>query len=240
MRKARRRRHHDAGKRADRHCYEPIGFLKICPNGRIPAITDPNKGEGDGFHVFETAAIILYLQEQYDPDNVFGFDANDKDAALLRSEALQWIFFIHGGIGPMQGQANHFNHYAPEKIPYAQKRYTNETARLYSVLEARLKDRDWLVGPGRGKYTVADVNAYPWVHMGVYSGLSDDQVGPNVRAWIQRNWQRSAVQKGVRVPSFNDLWPEMIKLGFAERYGKEVAERSSKNAKWILAGNNKK
>lgn len=75
------------------------------------------------------------------------------------------------------------------------------------------------------------------MHMGVYSGLKDEDVGPNVRAWIQRNYEREGVKKGVAVPSANDLWEEMIKPGFAERHGKTVAERSAKNAKWIQAGN---
>jgi glutathione S-transferase len=78
-------------------------FLKINPNGRIPALTDPNKGSGEGFHVFETAAMLVYLQEHYDPDNLFSFAANEQDADLQRSEILQWIFFVHGGVGPMQG-----------------------------------------------------------------------------------------------------------------------------------------
>ncbi|PWN38105.1 glutathione S-transferase C-terminal-like protein [Meira miltonrushii] len=200
-------------------------FLKICPNGRIPAIVDPNRGSGDGFNVFETAAITIYLQENYDPENHFNFSKNEKDGDLYRSEVLQWIFFIHGGIGPMMGQANHFNHYAPEKIPYGQERYTNESARLFAVLEERLKDRDWLVGPGRGKYTIADMNGFPWVMMGRHSGVPDAKIGPNVQAWIERQWNRDAIQK------------EMLKPGYAEKHGKTIAEKSQQNAKWIREGN---
>ncbi|MCO5556112.1 hypothetical protein L7F22_009656 [Adiantum nelumboides] len=212
-------------------------FLKICPNGRIPAIVDPNRGSGNGFNVFETAAITIYLQENYDPENHFNFSKEEKDGDLLRSEVLQWIFFIHGGIGPMMGQANHFNHYAPEKIPYGQERYTNESARLFAVLEDRLKDRDWLVGPGRGKYTIADMNGFPWVLMGRHTGVPDEKIGPNVQAWVERQWQREAVQKGLRVPTFNELLPEMLKPGYAAKHAKTIAEKSQQNAKWIQEGN---
>ncbi|KAG8996623.1 glutathione S- transferase, nitrogen catabolite repression regulator, partial [Tulasnella sp. JGI-2019a] len=131
-------------------------FLKINPNGRIPAITDENR---DNFNVFESAAILLYLVQHYDPDFKFMFDpVND---ANNYSEALQWIFFTHGGIGPMQGQAAHFFRFAPEKIPYAIDRYITEVKRLYSVLESRLQSRDYLVGDGRGRYSIADMNCFP-------------------------------------------------------------------------------
>lgn len=132
-------------------------FLKLNPNGRIPTLVDRSRGD---FAVFETAAINLYLAQQYDKEFQFWFnpleDSNDY------SEMLQWIFFAHGGVGPMQGQSNHFNRYAPESIPYAKKRYFEETKRLYGVLQLRLADRDWLAGPGRGKYSLADIKAYPW------------------------------------------------------------------------------
>lgn len=78
---------------------------------------------------------------------------------------LQWLFFAHGGIGPMQGQANHFVKHAPEDIPYAKKRYLDETRRLYGVLEIRLSEdggRDYLAGQGKGKYSLADIKAAPW------------------------------------------------------------------------------
>ncbi|KAF5382636.1 hypothetical protein D9615_002943 [Tricholomella constricta] len=132
-------------------------FLQLNPNGRIPVLLDRARG---GFTVFETAAILLYLEQHYDPGFVFSFDpvreVNDY------SEMLQWIFWTHGGLGPMQGQAGHFNNVAPVKIPYAQKRYKDETERLYGVLEMRLTGRDHLAGQGKGKYTIADINAQPW------------------------------------------------------------------------------
>jgi len=156
-------------------------FIAINPNGRIPAIVDRSR---DNFKVFETAAILLYLQQHYDKENKFGFDpvteANDY------SETLQWIFFAHGGVGPMQGQLNHFNKYAPEKLPYAIKRYLDETKRLYGVLQIRLKDRDWLAGPGRGKYSIADINVLPWVKIHAFSGIESLDDWPEVKAWVAR------------------------------------------------------
>ena len=110
------------------------------------------------------------------------------------------MFFVHGGIGPMQGQLNHFNHYAPEEIPYAKTRYLNETKRLFSVVESRLEGRDWLVGPGKGKYSLADINAFPWIMFGQYSGVAYKDIGPNVRAWLKRNADRPGVKAGLSIP----------------------------------------
>ncbi|KAJ3510301.1 hypothetical protein NLJ89_g4760 [Agrocybe chaxingu] len=132
-------------------------FIKLNPNGRIPTIIDRSR---NNFAVFETAAINLYLAQHYDKGYVFWFDPTKEPDNY--SEMLQWIFFAHGGVGPMQGQANHFNKFAPEDIPYAKKRYTEETKRLFGVLEIRLKDRDYLAGSGRGKYSLADIKAFPW------------------------------------------------------------------------------
>lgn len=136
---------------------------KHCPNGRIPALIDNSQKSLDGtdapFAVFETGAILLYLAKFYDKNDIFGFTD-----PLERSDALQWMFWQHGGLGPMQGQLNHFGKYAPEKIPYAIKRYTDETKRLYSVLEGRLSgeftgagEREWLAGKGKGKYSWAEM-----------------------------------------------------------------------------------
>jgi len=156
-------------------------FIAINPNGRIPAIVDRSR---DNFKVFESAAILLYLQQHYDKENKFGFDpvteANDY------SETLQWISFAHGGVGPMQGQLNYFNIFALEKVPYAITRYLDETKRLYGVLEIRLKERDWLAGPGRGKYSIADINVLPLVKSHAFSGIETLDEWPNVKAWVTR------------------------------------------------------
>ncbi|CAA7259697.1 unnamed protein product [Cyclocybe aegerita] len=171
-----------------------LWFIKLNPNGRIPTIIDRSR---NNFAVFETAAINLYLAQHYDKDHVFWFDpAKEPDNY---SEMLQWIFFAHGGVGPMQGQANHFNKFAPEDIPYAKKRYTEETKRLFSVLEIRLKDRDYLAGSGRGKYNLADIKAFPWVRIHSFSGIESLDEWPNVKAWVARCEARPASQVGLQI-----------------------------------------
>ncbi|KAG7091577.1 hypothetical protein E1B28_010599 [Marasmius oreades] len=167
-------------------------YLEINPNGRIAAITH------NGFNVFETSAILAYLQAEFDKENKFGFSpvGNPKEY----SEVLQWLCFAHGGIGPMQGQLGHFKMYAPEQIPYAQNRYLNEVKRLYAVLDSRLAKHSYLAGD---KYTIADIKAYGWVRLGVLFaeryGL-DPNDWPHVKEWIDRIESRPAVQKGVKVP----------------------------------------
>ncbi|KAJ3485037.1 hypothetical protein NLI96_g5227 [Meripilus lineatus] len=164
-------------------------FIALNPNGRIPVLKDRSRND---FVVFETAAILLYLQQHYDKENKFGFDiASEADDYSVQ---LQWIFFAHGGVGPMQGQANHFNKFAPEKLPYAIKRYLDETKRLYGVLEIRLSDRDWLAGPGRGKYSIADINVFPWVRIHGFTGVESLDEFPNLKAWVARIDERPAVQ----------------------------------------------
>lgn len=127
-------------------------FLAIAPNNRMPAIVDqaPKDG-GKPISVFESGAILLYLAEKTGK-----FISSDIRA---RVEALQWLFWQMGGLGPMAGQNGHFNVYAPEKIPYAIDRYTNETNRLYGVLNKRLADREFVAG----EYSIADMASYPWI-----------------------------------------------------------------------------
>ncbi|MGH7859232.1 MAG: glutathione S-transferase family protein, partial [Candidatus Binatia bacterium] len=131
-------------------------YLKINPNGRIPTIVDRDAGD---FAVFESGAILIYLAEKTGkllPKDVKG-----------RSTVIQWVMFQMGGIGPMQGQANVFFRYAPEKIEYAIKRYHNETKRLYAVLDTRLKDHEYLAG----EYSIADVATWPWVSIHSWAGV---------------------------------------------------------------------
>ncbi|PPQ81001.1 hypothetical protein CVT26_003680 [Gymnopilus dilepis] len=167
-------------------------FLEINPNGRIPAVTV------HGFNVFETSAILLYLAEVYDTKRLFSYHpVNDLKAY---SEMLQWIFFAHGGIGPMQGQANHFTFAAPEKIEYGQKRYINETRRLYGVLEGHLKkgDKDFILGD---KFTLADIKTFPWVRRGSRLGIDFASEFPTIKAWIDRIEARPDVQEGLKIPA---------------------------------------
>ncbi|KAJ7095364.1 glutathione S-transferase [Mycena belliarum] len=170
-------------------------FIALNPNGRIPVLVDRSR---DNFVVFETAAILLYLGQHYDKDNKFYFDPVKSPNEY--SEMLQWIFWAHGGVGPMQGQANHFQRAAPEDIPYAKKRYVDETKRLYGVLEIRLANRDWLVGSGSGQLSLADLNVIPWVRIHKYAGIDSIDEFPKVKAWLERTLERAPVQAGIAVP----------------------------------------
>ncbi|HKC50056.1 MAG TPA: glutathione S-transferase N-terminal domain-containing protein [Myxococcota bacterium] len=160
-------------------------FTALNPNGRIPAIVDRANGD---FAVFESGAILLYLAE--------------RTGKLLPSEpkarsiALQWLMFQMSGVGPMQGQANVFFRYAPEKIQYAIDRYQNETRRLYEVLERRLTEVEHLAGD----YSIADIATWPWVSIHAWAGVSLDGL-PQVGRWLEAVGKRPAVQKGRAVPS---------------------------------------
>jgi len=169
-------------------------YLKINPNGRIPAIVDHDNG---GFSVFESGALMIYLAEKAGkllPTDVKG-----------RSLVIQWLMFQMGGIGPMMGQANVFYRYAPERIPYAIERYQREVRRLFEVLEARLTDREFLAGD----YSIADIASWSWVRGYKWSGVSLDGL-PNLSRWLDAIGQRPAVKRGVDVPEPVDL-EEMIR-----------------------------
>lgn len=170
-------------------------FLAVNPNGRIPAIVDHSR---DGFAVFESGAILLYLAEHYDSAHDFSFDAPDE-----KSEMLQWLFFQNAGLGPMQGQSNHFFRYAPEKIQYAIDRYLNETKRLYTVLEERLQNREYMVGRGKGRYSIVDISTFAWVRWAPWAGIALEEF-PRLRAWAERIEGREAVKKGLLVPTGED------------------------------------
>merc|ERR1712225_212122 len=173
-------------------------FLRLDPNGRIPVLVD--NSVSPPFPVMETSAELLYLEKKYDKNDIFGF----KDD-LERNEALQWLFFWHGGGAPYQGQVNHFTRAAPEKIPYAINRYKNETLRVYGVLEIRLsgkytgEPRDYLAGKGKGKYSVADIKTWPWVKGWERSGFTAEDMKPfpHLMKWIDRIAARPAVQRGI-------------------------------------------
>ncbi|EIW59075.1 glutathione S-transferase C-terminal-like protein [Trametes versicolor FP-101664 SS1] len=175
-------------------------FTRLNPNGRIPVLVDANRPSpgGDGHAVFESGAILLYLAQHYDTLRKFAADAQADPETY--SEVLQWIFFTHGGIGPMQGQAGHFVRAAPEDIPYAKKRYIDETKRLYGVLDARLAGREWLAGRDGGTYSIADMNALPWVSVHGFVEIETLDEWPNVKAWVERAMERPAVKAGMQVP----------------------------------------
>ncbi len=156
-------------------------FLKISPNNRIPAIVDNDPaGGGAPISLFESGAILLYLAEKtgkFIPADPRG-----------RAEVLQWLFWQMAGLGPMAGQNGHFNIYAPEKIPYAMDRYTQETNRLYGVLNKRLADRPFAAGA----YSIADMASYPWIvpHERHKQTIADF---PNLKRWFEAIKARPAV-----------------------------------------------
>lgn len=197
-------------------------FLAINPNGRIPAIVD-HLDPKDPINVWESASILLYLGRVYDKDHVFNF-ASPKE----EQEMLNWIFFLQGGVGPMQGQANHFFRYAPEKIPYGINRYQTETRRLYGVYEERLNDRDYLVGAGRGKYSYADICTVGWVRAHDWAGISIDPF-PNLAAWLKRIEARPAVQLGLKVPHDPTADEHKSDPKWAEKKAEEARQ-------WIMKG----
>ncbi|KAM3074082.1 hypothetical protein ACMFMF_006106 [Clarireedia jacksonii] len=171
-------------------------FTKICPNGRIPALVDHDR---NGFAVFEGAAILAYMTRHYDLKHKFSF--TDPDDV---SRAEQWIAWQHGGLGPMQGQANHFYRLAKERIPYPTQRYVGESERLYGILDNCLKDRDYLVGPGKGKYSIADIASFSWVNFAYFAGIDLTQF-PNLEKWWERIDERPAVKRGTAIPKESNL-----------------------------------
>lgn len=161
-------------------------FLEISPNNKIPAIVDPEGPGGEPISVFESAAIMKYLAKKFDK-----FYPSEERAQVKVDE---WLFWQMGGFGPMLGQNHHFNKYAPEKLPYAMKRYTDETHRLYGVLNKRLADHDYVAG----EYSIADMAIYGWATLWEGQGM-DIAEFPHVKAWLDRLGAREAVQKGMEV-----------------------------------------
>ena len=163
-------------------------YLKINPNGRIPAIVD--RGNHD-FAVFESGAILWYLAEKYGK-----FLSDDPKT---RSETLQWLMFQMGGIGPMMGQAMYFQRIAApngNEIPFAIERYVNETRRLFEVMETRLEGRDWLAGDD---FSIADIATYPWARAYYWAQVSVEGL-PNLQAWFDRIDARPATQRALEKP----------------------------------------
>ena len=162
-------------------------FLAISPNNKIPAITDPDGPDGEPISLFESGAILLYLAGKTGRFLPTGTAA--------KYEVLQWLMFQMGGVGPMLGQAHHFRIYAPERIPYAVDRYTNEAKRLYSVMNKRLAQSRYL---GGAEYSVADMAVYPWLRSWKNQGI-DWNDHPHLRGWFDEIGARPAVQRGCEV-----------------------------------------
>ena len=159
-------------------------FLTISPNNKIPAIVDPDGPGGAPIALFESAAILIYLAE--------------KAGTLLPTEpraryrVMEWLMFQMGGVGPMFGQAHHFRRFAKEKIPYAIDRYSNETRRLYGVLDKRLGDHEFLAGD----YSIADIATFPWCARHEWQGV-DLAEFPKLKRWYDVLAARPAVDRGM-------------------------------------------
>ena len=170
-------------------------FLSLNPNGKIPAMIDPNGPDGKPLGLFESGAILIYLA--------------DKTGKLIpadaagRYETMQWVFFQMAAIGPMFGQVGFFHKFAGREIEDKRplNRYRDESKRLLGVLETRLKGRQWIMGD---LYTIADISMLGWVRnlVGFYGAgdLVEFDSFPNVAAWLERGVARLAVQRGLNIP----------------------------------------
>lgn len=163
------------------------GFLAISPNNKIPALVDPNGPDGKPMALFESGAILLYLASKT------GKFLPKTDR--LKFEVLEWLMFQIGGVGPMLGQTHHFRLYAPEKLPYAIDRYTNETKRLYGVMDRQLAKSKFIACD---EYTIADIAIFPWLRNWANQGV-DWADYPHLKKWFDQIAARPAVQRGVQV-----------------------------------------
>jgi GST-like protein len=163
-------------------------FLAINPNNRIPAIVDPDGPDGKPLKLFESGAILVYLSGKtgkFLPQSVRG-----------KYIALQWLMFQMGGVGPMFGQAHHFIRNAKEQVPYGIKRYSDETRRLYGVLETRLMEATFLAD----EYSIADIATFPWVARHEWHKVDLNDF-PAVKRWYDTIAARPAVARGMSVPT---------------------------------------
>ena len=167
-------------------------FQAISPNGRMPAIVDPEGDDGEPLSIFESGAILQHLGRksgQFYPQG-----------SAARARVEEWLFWQVGGLGPMAGQTHHFRQYAPamifdqRQLAYGVKRYTNEVRRLYSVLEKQLADRDYVAGD----YSIADMAIWPWIVPYKRQGQDLDRT-PRLKAWFERIGEREAVKRGMAV-----------------------------------------
>jgi len=162
-------------------------FLAISPNNKIPAITDPQGPDGRPISLFESGAILVYLAGKTGKFLPTG----DRE----RYAVLQWLMFQMGSVGPMLGQAHHFRLYAPEKLPYAIDRYTNEARRIYGVIDKQLGRSRFIAG---ADYSIADIAIFPWLRSWKNQGIDLDDY-PKLKHWFEGIDARPTVQRGVKV-----------------------------------------
>lgn len=193
-------------------------FLKIAPNNRMPAIVDDAPADGgEPVSVFESGAILIYLALK--EGKFYG------DSPRERTTVLQWLMWQMGGLGPMAGQNHHFNRYAPEQIPYAQKRYIDETNRLYGVLDRQLAGKPFVAGEN---YSIADMAIYPWIVPHEAQGQNLDDFA-HVKRWFEAVKARPATvrayEKGEEVrpgnPPMTDAQKKILFGQTAESTAKE-------------------
>ncbi len=167
-------------------------FLKIAPNNRSPAIVDPDGPGGKPLALMESGAILVYLAEKTASPLL-------PDSGVDRALTFQWLMWQMGGVGPMFGQAHHFLFQPKEIVPYGQKRYHEETRRLYGVLDRRLAEAPFMAGDF---YSVADIATYPWIARFERHQVDLNEFA-NVKRWFDAVGERPAVQKGMAVPFLN-------------------------------------
>lgn len=196
-------------------------FLKINPNGRIPAITDTFT-DGTPIRLFESGSILQYLVDRYDTENKVSYPHGTKEYY----EVNNWLFWQMGGLGPMQGQANHFTRYAPERIEYGVNRYQNETRRLYRVMDKQLSKSKsgFLVGD---RLTIADIACIGWVSSHAWAGIDIEEF-THLKAWLQKVHERPAIAKGANVPPKAKPAKPLTE--------EELEEIARKNREWIQQG----
>jgi len=196
-------------------------FLAINPNGRIPALTDIFS-DGEQINLFESGSIMQYLVSRYDEDHKISYPAGTREFYEMNN----WLFFQNAGVGPMQGQANHFTRYAPDIFEYGISRYQNETRRLYGVMDKKLTTTgQYLVGD---KCTIADIANYGWVASAGWAGIDIEEF-PALKAWEDRMASRPGVEKGRHVPE-----PHTIKELMKDKA--KMEKRAAENRAWVQAG----
>ncbi|KAF2166312.1 hypothetical protein M409DRAFT_36756 [Zasmidium cellare ATCC 36951] len=199
-------------------------FLSINPNGRIPAMKDKSFGDAT-FSLFESGSIQQYLVDRYDSHHKLSYPRGTREYY----ETSNWLFFQNAGVGPMQGQANHFLRYslAEEPLPYAIDRYQNETRRLYRTVDKHLETTatDFLVG---GKMTIADIALWCWVDSASFTNIDVSEF-PTLQRWHKRISARPAVQKGRKIPAGADLNQVIKNSADFEKF-------LSGNREWIAQG----
>ena len=163
-------------------------FLKISPNGRIPAIIDTD----NNLSIFESGAIMIYLADK--TNKLISSDP------IKRAKVIEWLMFQMGGVGPMMGQANVFFRYFPEKIQPAIDRYQNESRRLFEVLNNHLEKNEWLAG----EYSIADIANWCWVRTHKWSGVSTDGLN-HLERWKDAMYEQPGMLKGIKVPIEIDI-----------------------------------